>query len=1619
MLPDSGPEQSPEGLEMGVAQHGPQGLDWEAGPPAPTVDKLPNFAQISLHLARVSDQGRFQLLHRAAPGQVRRGVPAGAHEPCREPMEDAPTVAPSPSPAPLTGHPLPRTSSVSVHAHSSLSTSWPSEPFLPPDGFSHQPLALPPSPPWLPPSEACPPPLTASLALEQPASPLTLPQCDSTAPPLHPVPQSSSPHTPWLASSVPAISGLGRSSCPISALSWWQAAPKTWTLSTSTRLESHQEPLAHRLPEALFWGDPAHRQGETGIPPFINLDIQKLLEILIAKRTDLKTQKEKEEKEESDHHLTSFGRMFKSPGDKQDTMGDQHFWSLRGKPKQPLSPEKPPHPKTSGHNLQQKCNQLFWGLPFLHSESLVATVGAQPQHLLLDQSQPQPLPRAQPQRLPLDQPQPQAHFAPSVPIGPSSLPPEMGTYEVSCPESQKTPSFTSNAIQNLECHFLKKQLERGRALPAVVKRSQEVFSQGSPDLPQDGQDPQGHGSVSVLPRDLINPELRKQLEWHLWKKFMKHQSGLSRRIQLSVKRLQPHREFQKVPQAISRHRPASESDSTDGSCQATPRTGSRYPARTMPRKSLDKDSSSTAGRIRKDLHRGSASSPGKAPGINSEESDTDLKPATSSADKKHPEKVLRAHLGRKLGQIREGQIPADVHRSRLAAHHALDLLRKPSTHRKTGKPAFSEGWEPYRTTSHNFSILSPYTQRMLEAHITRFRVKHRWSLPLKVLKPINLFKLKKSFFFPRSSTTRLATCVSKACPKTEFLGKPPRPHQAEEAVEESYPSLGRPLPAPQPTCEETQQALQGTPPRDGRGPSEAPLAGREARSPSQTLPYRFVGRIWHREPASGTLMNSSLESSPSPATATSEPRESGGQASQDSCYSIKVLELNLESQYLSAKESREAGEVEEAPAWGVTLEPSVWANNQTIRADLRRSGSSEKSDSPSPPTELFTQDPEELFFDAQFREFELRKLMKSENQPQDNAASVLLQDCETGVLLQDCATDSLLQDCQSNVFLAADILASQGSLSGFQSGSSEAPGPTSQVLYGLRSSGQKIQRQSEPLGLRDQYKSRSKSSVSTAEREYYRRPSRREPEKELSALKIRHNREMSHTAQHKDAVESSGSKACQLLLKKETVPPESYFRRRMRHFIQWFFPSKGKGLQESLQKGKSSSSRRRRPVIGRSTVDSATAKAQVLMTAVGQILQEKMLPHHGVRAPEFSWCQRDLQASAGPNVCYHRVLSYQEQRRVMRKTAANQQGTPKGHSYANKTEWIRSRDNRVPPQSGGRAQVERSPLRLPHGGSGGRGSKAFGQRSFIFASFDKIAQDRGPRNRLGACDLYSPVRPADSSQGTGGRSRPRPWPWGPVLPGSRSRSPQSPEGEELIGWGSSPTGRSGPVQEAGAGPEGPLPALFPARRPPPGAHTHRSRGRESCSGRNPDPTAAGTALPQALRTPSARGHPGGGAQRAQACSAAASLWSPVLPRGPQGGPSAGPAHRTQGRRDQDRGRAGPSGARGGRPKAGSLSLAAARSSRGQQQGGREVGNQTCTPRSCRERSHGQDAGGTARNRKEQGPRPLSCQTVQRPRQTRAETPDRPARRPPTDLRGDPTQRPLTDPHRDLPRRPTP
>ena len=113
-------------------------------------------------------------------------------------------------------------------------------------------------------------------------------------------------------------------------------------------LESQQEYLPRHLSEASFWGDPTNIQVEAGSLSFVNLDVQKLLETLITKTAELKIWKENEKEVQAGYHLTYLGKRIKSLGDKQDTLGCQHFWSIKGKAEQLLGPEKPLYPDILG-----------------------------------------------------------------------------------------------------------------------------------------------------------------------------------------------------------------------------------------------------------------------------------------------------------------------------------------------------------------------------------------------------------------------------------------------------------------------------------------------------------------------------------------------------------------------------------------------------------------------------------------------------------------------------------------------------------------------------------------------------------------------------------------------------------------------------------------------------------------------------------------------------------------------------------------------------------------------------------------------------------------------------------------------------------------------------------------------------------------------------------------------------------------------------------------------------------------------------------------------------------------------------------------------------------------------
>ncbi|XP_028387262.2 spermatogenesis-associated protein 31E1-like [Phyllostomus discolor] len=1122
-----------------------------------------------------------------------------------------------------------------------------------------------------------------TLPLASPLSAEHQDQPDLMKIPLSTIVKSSPPGNSFLASSIPAISGLGCSSYPMKFLSWWWVTTKALFFPTSSQHESQQEHLSHHPPEALFWGDPTDKQIETGSLSFINPDIQKLLEIVITKKAELKVWKERErdvslsKQKGLDNHLKSFGNIWTSLGAKQDSATPQPFWSMKDIKEQVPSPQQFSHHQLWEDHRQQKCSQLFWGLPSLHSESLVATAwvarSSYPQPLSflfngmcnhcpariqpttssglsqavllsLSGAQPQPLTGNLPQSQtpPLAQIQSQTHLIPSHSIQPPSSLIQMSTSGVSCPTAQnKEQYFIPPDIQYLE-------LKRERALLSLTKRSQEVFSQPTPNFPQNSRASHGHRRVPIPHKDFIGKSLQKQyLQKRLTTK--KQQGGLHFRVQVSLEMMQAQSQFPGMCHAQDKKGPFQDSHKME----------SRYHRRSHRKdqrgKDFRRDLWQCMRRIPEVLSRDSNTIIVKVLKVNSKrKSEGNLKPQKSGVgiclytgpEKKHIENILKAHLDRKLEQIIKGLIPASVGRSWLAANH---VFLKFHTHMETRNQVSLKGQEYYLNTSCELSFLSPLTQQVLEAHMIRFHERHRWGRPHQAFEPTNL-KLHETQYLPLpracSPTSSVYVFgVHLEDKYTKVLGKPPPPFLGEKVITKKslLTPLG-PLSTTSPVSEEIQKTLEEMPSGDGHGLSETPLKSQEGRPPPHSLTLSLMGKIWQIGTVTG-IEKRSLIPNPSSAVARNEPRE-GRRA---------IVEMNLGSQSSKAEEAREALEAEETPAWKVTVGPSVLANSQTINMGMRRSESLVPDKSSSLPTKSVAQDLQEPSLKKNIaNKFELQGKVESENQLQALAASLLPQDCHTdvifqdntsGMCLQDSATNVLLQDLHNDVLLAADIMASHGSLRENTSGDMLV----AQVPYDLILSEQSSQGQQEPgiPKLKDPFLSQSKMFLPIDGRENDRRPNQREQNEGLEEPRNSQASRMNNPPQVRGMGDTLGSKYLQLLPEKTQVFLENHFRKR--HSPQYLNPNKkGKGSEEPLRKGQPviTIAQNQEPVKSRPVLDNAPVEAQVIVRAVGQILVEKLGLHQGLHAKELNQHKQQLQAPVGECSCYLKVLSSSKQRRV-------------------------------------------------------------------------------------------------------------------------------------------------------------------------------------------------------------------------------------------------------------------------------------------------------------------------------------------------------------------------------------
>uniref|UniRef100_A0A4X1W335 Uncharacterized protein n=2 Tax=Sus scrofa TaxID=9823 RepID=A0A4X1W335_PIG len=267
------------------------------------------MARLQSHLRRGPDRGRFHHHSRPDPlGEVCQAVPAGAQQPCREPTQEAlPTMSPSASPAPLT--PL-----ASILAAD--------------------------------PQDQC----NIKTVLQGPAAKT-----------------SSPPGNSFWASAIPAIWSLGLGSRPMAFLSCWWETTKALFFPTSSKREAQQEPSSAE--EASNWESPTDSWAETSGPSLVSPPSQRLLDVVIPKRLDLKFQKEQEKEgsfttqRSSAYPLISLGMMCTSLSGPQEATTPPSLRNIKDKAELLPGPQQFLYPEVLRDHFKCTYIQLFWGLP--------------------------------------------------------------------------------------------------------------------------------------------------------------------------------------------------------------------------------------------------------------------------------------------------------------------------------------------------------------------------------------------------------------------------------------------------------------------------------------------------------------------------------------------------------------------------------------------------------------------------------------------------------------------------------------------------------------------------------------------------------------------------------------------------------------------------------------------------------------------------------------------------------------------------------------------------------------------------------------------------------------------------------------------------------------------------------------------------------------------------------------------------------------------------------------------------------------------------------------------------------------------------------------------------------
>ncbi|XP_004778717.1 spermatogenesis-associated protein 31D1-like [Mustela putorius furo] len=1135
-----------------------------------------------------------------------------------------------------------------------------------------------------------------------PDSPLTLIQSKSISISLKPVPENSSPDSPGeISTYVPTIRGSDCSKPSSSEFTYWQAHAKNMFLPTSSHSDVHQEQVYLHQPETCLRRETATKHKEASGISFPGLIFQALLQRQMEKRMAFQIL-EKKVKEEvpfskqmwSDYQRTSLGNLLQ-PLDVQFTTSSNIGWNTEGKPEQLSIYQQLLYVKALAENLHQKYSQLFWGLPSLHSESLVATLlfssstSPPESHFVLfngihntsaikiqaspplPHSQLFPLPIVHPQSLPQtlspSQPLPfnkvntHPHFQSCLPIIPpsSSLIRDCGVSFNRSRNESDSPILTEN--QHLGWHMLQKQQENLWALVPVFQKPEETICPRAPNLPLVSQSSHAYVPVSILPGHFhIICEPQETMELHSPRTVIPHWCLHDCRNLDSLAVLEPQHTLSELSQQDKgRHVHSQFSEFQGHSNRDIAKTELSLPGSFHERVQ-------TKFQLRKDMRRNLGYILEKSPedrrqrvsecylvkGLRADLEKSNcvchsrnhsgnelLNVSRKNTDQNQMKSILNLHMSKKFWQITAGRIPIGVCYSWLADDNTLPFSGSSQTAREntdSKKTMVGRVYGQSITLEHSF--LDPRTQQVLEAHIIRFRMSQRWGLPLRVLESIKFYMLREAKIWPlpqfdfSSSTIHISGVNSKVDFFKPLEGSS-KPFLGNRVrTIKSVPTADHPLPTMSSVGNEGQGGLKASHSDTDHKTAECIQIAEWGSQTFQPLTHSIRAQV---RPSETVPDNTSGPEVPtSRAGAGHEPvHENLSSSNRVDMEQGKVMvEKNLQH-FAMPNLSRDISDTKEF----CTLQSQSWEILTTSEL-----GSSKiiNANMNKVETALTTEHPSP-------------KILI----PQDSKLSDLKRQILSELKFKlESEEHNQAQGCPTDMHLPSESLTSKASLTQSQSvcsGDMEA----SQVLHvQLKDSRISTEEQKESLGLKLAFCKGQPMNFSqrSAKKVRPQDPKARKCRSEDSGVGTSVGREESLH------VEDIKLKHASTLSQNEQFPLESYFRKKMSQFSQWINSKKKiTGHQESPQqkaKFMSTSAQHQDPVESVATFGSDWPPEAQNFTTIGKVLEEKEA--RGYEASKLSQQQEELQAQVGPDKrppsTYQALSDPQQEKRASIKSCSQE-----------------------------------------------------------------------------------------------------------------------------------------------------------------------------------------------------------------------------------------------------------------------------------------------------------------------------------------------------------------------------